>query len=197
MKFFLHLKDMDRDQVWRTKTTETLYENPPLRVCRDIVKLPDGDSAEFDYLDEPDAVVVFPITPEGHVVTISEWRQTVNRVVTGLPGGSLEDDEAPKVAAHRELREESGYVADCIELMNTIEVNNGFSNGRHFHFLATGCTRQGNPIDDPMESTEVSVQPIEDVREAASSGEIVDAKTLTGLFLYQLIGENKAQKSTE
>lgn len=182
---------MTQDRAWRTQTTKTLYENSPLRVCRDIVKLPNGDSAEFDYFNEPDAVVVFPVTPDGKVIAISEWRQTVKRVVTGLPGGSIADGEEPRTAAHRELEEESGYTADSIELMNTIEVDNGFSNGRHFHFLATGCTQNGDSLDSPMESAEVSVRPIEEIQDAAASGEIVDAKTLTGLFLYQLLRQNE------
>ncbi|WP_336329996.1 NUDIX hydrolase [Haloarcula sp. CGMCC 1.2071] len=177
---------MSEEREWETKGTTTLYNNPPIVIQRDLVELPNGTSAEFDYLDEPDAVVVFPITSDEKVVTITEWRQAVKRNATGLPGGSIENDESPKAAAFRELEEETGYTADCLELMNTIEVDNGFSNGRHFHFLATGCTQNSEPASKPMEATEVCTKSLKDVLTAAAAGEILDAKTLTGLFLYQL-----------
>lgn len=188
---------MVEERAWDTRSSETIYRIPPFEVCRDTVALPDGSTAKFDYLNEPNATVILPLTPDEKVVTISEWRHAVGKIVTGLPGGSIEGSETPKEAAERELEEESGYSASRLELMNSVDVNNGISTGRHHHFVAFGCTRQKAPIDEPMESAEVSVRTIEDLRASAADGEIADAKTLTSLFLFQLRTErtNGAMRS--
>ncbi len=180
---------MEEERAWDIQSSETIYCIPPIEVCRDTVGLPNGSTAQFDYLNEPNAAVVLPLTPDEQVVTISEWRHAVGKIVTGLPGGSIEGSETPEEAAKRELEEESGYSAKRLELMKSVDVNNGISNGQHHHFVAFDCTRQRAPIEDPMESAEVSVRAMDDLRISAANGNISDAKTLTSLFLYQLYRE--------
>ena len=97
---------------WETLDTEIDYTCPGFDVRRDDVQLPDGTETDYHYVDESPAVVILPLTPDGDIVVIEEWRQAVGRINRGLPAGSMEAGEDRTVAAHRELREETGYEAD-------------------------------------------------------------------------------------
>lgn len=56
-----------------------------------------------------DAVSIVPITRDGNLVLIREFRYPLNSWVVGLPAGLVEPDEDLAVAVDRELREETGY----------------------------------------------------------------------------------------
>ena len=72
---------------WETLDTEHDYTCPGFDVRRDDVELPDGTDTDYHYVDESPAVVVLPLTPDGEIVVIEEWRQAVGRVNRGLPAG--------------------------------------------------------------------------------------------------------------
>ena len=72
---------------WEMLDTEIDYTCPGFDVRRDDVRLPDGTETDYHYVDESPAVVVLPLTPDGDIVVIEEWRQAVDRVHRGLPAG--------------------------------------------------------------------------------------------------------------
>ena len=102
--------DADDSLAWETLDAEVVYSCPGFDVVNEDVRMTDGAEAEFDYVSEPESVVVLPFTRDGDVVVIEEWRQAVSRVSRGLPVGGVEfDDEHLAAAARRELAEETGY----------------------------------------------------------------------------------------
>ncbi|TKX83474.1 NUDIX hydrolase, partial [Halorubrum sp. SS5] len=131
------------DLAWETLGSAVDYTCPGFDVRRDEVRFPDGEADGFHYVDEPPAVVVLPLTPDGDAVVIDEWRQAVGRVNRGIPAGTMEPedgdagadggvtDEAVERAAARELAEETGYEADSFERLTTVEPTNGMANAVH------------------------------------------------------------------
>ncbi len=67
-----------------------------------------GDDAYYTFRS-PDSVMVLPITQDGRVLVVRQWRLARNRVTTELPAGGMDADERPEQAARRELLEETGY----------------------------------------------------------------------------------------
>jgi len=175
---------------WKTLSTTTLFEDSPIEVLCDRIKLPSGEETEFKYLNVSDAVVVFPITEDGEIITTREWRQPVRRQVIGLPGGSLDADESPEEAAKRELEEETGYVSKKLTQLRKVEVDNGISNAHHYYFFAQDCRRTGEKNKGPYEAIEVELEHIEEFMAKIASGDILDSKTLIGMFLYMSNSEN-------
>jgi len=134
--------------------------------------------------------VVLPLTPDGDVVVIDEWRQAaVGRVNRGLPAGSVEPEDADDLerAAARELAEETGYEADSFERLTTVEPTNGIADSVHHHFLATGCEPTAEQDLDHNESIAVETVPYDDLLEAVVDEGLRDGRTVTAVLWYELL----------
>jgi len=180
---------MDDDLAWETLDRETAYTCPGFDVVHEDVRLPDGTVTDFDHLTEPPAVVALPFTDDGEVVLIEEWRQAVRRVNRGLPAGTVDpDDEDLLAAARRELAEETGYVADEVEHLVTVEPANGFADSVHHHFVARGCTPDAEQDLDGDESIRVTTTTFDAVRDAVAGGDLRDGRTITAVTHYEAFG---------
>ncbi|MEE6209552.1 NUDIX hydrolase [Salarchaeum sp. III] len=178
----------DEELAWETRSREVAYSCPGFDVVREDVVLPDGTRTDFDYLSEPPAVVVLPFTDDGEVVVIEEWRQAVGRVNRGLPAGGTEPEDATDLAAaaRRELREETGYEADSLEPLTTVEPANGYADSVHHHFVARGCTPTAEQDLDHDESIRVDTAAFDDLVAAAAAGDLRDARTVVGVLTYHV-----------
>jgi len=179
----------DADLRWERADSTVDYTCPGFDVRRDEVRLPDGTPVEYHYVDEPPAVVVFPLTPDGEVVVIDEWRQAVGRVNRGLPAGSVEpDDEDVAAAARRELAEETGYEAETVERRRSREPTNGVANSVHHHVVARGCEPTAERDLDGDESIRVDTVAYDDLLGAAIEGDLRDGRAVLGVLGYELAG---------
>lgn len=183
-------RGMDERLAWETLATETAYTCEGFDVITETVRVPNDTETEFDYLTEGESVVILPLTPEGDVVVIEEWRQAVKRVNYGLPAGSVEpgDDEL-RTAVARELEEETGYQPGDVTHLTTVEPANGFSDAVFHYFLAEDCTPTGEQDLDYNESIQVTTTTVESLREAARNDELRDGRTMLGVLYYVLFEE--------
>jgi ADP-ribose pyrophosphatase len=177
--------DADADLAWETVDSRVAYTCPGFDVVHDEVRLPDGTETDFDYLSEPPAVVVLPLTDAGEVVVIEEYRQAVGRVNRGLPAGSVEGGESLRTAARRELAEETGYTAETLEPLTTVEPANGVSDAVHHHFLARGCRPDADRDLDFNESIRVRTEPYAALREAVLDGEVRDGRSALAVLAHE------------
>jgi ADP-ribose pyrophosphatase len=179
----------DDPLAWEVLDSEVAYTCPGFDVQREEVRLPDGTETDFDYLVEPPSVVVLPFTPEGEVVVIEEWRQAVRRVNRSLPVGGMESDDGDRdAAAHRELREETGYEADRVEFLTSVEPANGVANSVLHFFVARGCTPTAEQELDHDESIRVNTTTLDELREHVAGRGIRDGRTTLGLLYYEAFG---------
>jgi ADP-ribose pyrophosphatase len=179
----------DDDLAWETLGGDVVYECPGFDVRREAVRLPDGTETEFDYLSEPPAVVILPLTPDGSVVVIEEWRQAVGRVNRGLPAGTVESDDADlAAAARRELREETGYDAGSVEALTSVEPSNGVAGSVHHYFLARDCEPTAEQELDFNESIRVETTSRAALRESIRDGDIRDGRAALAVLYFELFG---------
>ena len=98
------------DGAWERLGGETLLETPYFNLRSDRLRLPDGSVKDPYYvLERPDAAIIFPVTEDGEVVLVRQYRPPLERLELGLPAGLVEEGEEPEAAARRELSEETGY----------------------------------------------------------------------------------------
>ncbi|MEO5679361.1 MAG: NUDIX hydrolase [Acidimicrobiales bacterium] len=173
------------DPPFRALAEDVVYESRLLRVARGTFAAPDGTEFQRDVVHHPGWVAVVPLTDDGHVVCVRQYRAAVGTWLLEVPAGICDvDGEAPEVTARRELAEEAGLAAAHVELVATIHNSPGFADERGWLFLATGLSevpldRQGVE-EDHMQVVRV---PVADAARLVAAGEVTDAKTVVGLLL--------------
>ena len=109
------MKD-ERELFERKVASRSIYRGKVLELCVDEIALPDGKPAVREYAKQVNAVAVLPLTDDGDVLCVRQYRYAHGRVMLEVPAGKLDShDEDPEVGARRELREETG--AECNELI--------------------------------------------------------------------------------
>lgn len=145
---------------------ELVLKDEPLRfgfrkLQRHIFRVPDGSEQEFYLKAEGVCTSVAALTKDGQVILARQYRPGPDRVLHELPGGMVAGDEDPRVAAERELLEETGYRAGRVEVLGSYP-RCAYSTGVNFAFMAFDCERVANPELDPVEFVEtVLVSPSE------------------------------------
>lgn len=113
----------------------------------DAIELASGARLELDVIHHLGGAAVLPLFENDDVVLIRQYRHPAGQVLLEAPAGRLEPGEAPAAAAHRELREETGYQASTLTFVTKFYALPGYSTEILYCFLATGLTPGPQSLD--------------------------------------------------
>jgi ADP-ribose pyrophosphatase len=169
---------------WKRRSTRVVYENPYVRAHEDILSTPSRATFTSFRLDSPNFSIVVPATDRRTLVFVRNYRPAVSTAVLEFPGGRIEPGEPPRVAARRELEEETGFRARSLTSLGWFFPSPARMMTRGHLFLARGLdvgTRTLDPTED-MENVEV---PIERAYRDLRAGKFHDGGTMAGLALAE------------
>ena len=153
-----------------------IFDGKIVKLFVDDVELPNGQRAIREIVRHPGAVCVIPITDEGDVVMVRQFRYPFGEVLLEIPAGKLEPGEDPYEAALRELEEESGAVAKKVEHLGEIYTTVAIFDEKIQLYIATGIEfKNAHPDED--EFLEVEKIPLKTLVQMVMRGEIKDSKT--------------------
>jgi len=153
-----------------------------------IVGEPNGQMRQI--VRHPGAVTIIPLVDEDHVCLIRNYRVSVDKVLIELPAGTREPDEEAIITAERELIEETGYRCQNLEFLHRFLLSPGILDEQMYLFVATGLTA-GSPAREEGEEIDNLVVTWQQAIDWVFSGEIKDAKTITGLLMFDHLRENR------
>ena len=170
------------DGSWRTLERNYLYRNPWCAFRVDEVMLPGGAAIEYGVLESRGFASVVPVTEDGEVVLVHQWRQPLGSFTLELPSGGVDAGEDPGEAAERELFEEAGYRAVDLAHLASVHTSTGRSTEVCHLFRCRAVRDPGGPRPEPTEFIRVVTLPLEEASKKVSAGGITDAATVLGLL---------------
>ena len=172
---------------WEKLNSEELANYRIFKMRRDVRRSPrTGAEHSFFVLESPNWVNVIPLTPEGKVVMIHQFRHGTARVTLEIPGGMIDaDDGDPANSVRRELLEETGYAATDVFHIGTVDPNPAFLDNHCYTYLARGARWQQPPELDGAEDIAVEEVPLADVPGLIANGRISHALVVAAFYHYE------------
>ena len=187
----MDIKDFEE----KTLSSELLFDGKVVHLYKDDIELPDGRVAFREYVRHIGAVCVVPVTAEGEVVCVRQYRYPLADVILEIPAGKLDSkDEDPEEAVRRELREETGAVCGRLTYLGKYYSSPAILDERIHMYLAEELTFGERELDED-EFIEVVRIPIEKLAEMICNGEIIDGKTQSGVMKALYILEKRKKES--
>jgi ADP-ribose pyrophosphatase len=167
--------------VWETLSSRFLWQSRWYNLRQDQVRTQDGHEFTYTIVDHPGAVWVVPVTSDGHVALIRNYRYTVADWCYEVPAGGLSPDLTQEEVARRELLEEVGGQAAELRYVGQFYTSNGISNEVAYVYLASGV-ELGQTHHEPTELMEMRLVPVDEALRMAREGDIADGPSALALL---------------
>ena len=168
---------------YRIISSQVIYKGKVFNTLVDQIEYNSGNKAIREVAEHPGGAVVVPVTDKGKIVMVTQYRFPVKEVLLELPAGKLSKGEDPKVCAVRELEEETGYKSDDIKSLGSIYTTPGYSTEKLWIYLAENLKPGNYNREEGEFGMEVFELSLPEVEEKIYNGEIVDGKTICGIYL--------------
>ena len=180
----------DKDLIEEAVSSQEIYKGKIVHLFCDTVRLPNGKEATREVIRHVGAAAVVPLTDEGNVILVRQYRYPFAQVMLEIPAGTLDPGEDPLVCATRELTEETGYEAEEIVPLGVFYPSVAILDEKIHLYLARGLTfRATNPDDD--EFLNVEQRPLREMVDAVMRGDVPDGKTQTAILKTWLLLQEK------
>jgi ADP-ribose pyrophosphatase len=167
---------LDAGLVEEPISSEEIFNGKIVHLFRDTLRLPNGKPATREVIRHVGAAAVVPLTDEGNVILVRQYRYPFAQVMLEIPAGKLDPSEEPLVCARRELLEETGYEAAEFVSLGVFYPSVAVLDEKIHLYLARNLTfRAANP--DADEFLHVEQRPLNELVEDIMAGGVPDGKT--------------------
>jgi ADP-ribose pyrophosphatase len=172
---------------WKILSSEYLFSDRWFSVRKDKCETPGGKIVDPFYVYEfPTWAAAVPVTEDGKIVMIRQYRHALGETGIELPGGCVDDtDNNLQDAMARELLEETGYSFSSYQYLGRISANPSANNNLLHMYLATGGKKVAEQQLDENEEIEVLLLSVDEVKQLLRENKIVQAMHVSCL-LYAL-----------
>ena len=143
-----------------------------------------GHEAHWDYIHHDGAAAVLPVTSEGKILMVRQYRNALNRYTLEIPAGKLDAPDEPKIeCAYRELEEETGFRTEKLEYLMSVNTTVAFCDEAIDVFVARNLIPSHQHLDED-EYVQYEAYPVEELMNKIFRCEIQDSKTVAAILAY-------------
>ncbi len=163
-------------------SSEFIFDGKVVHLYRDKILTQDGKESVREYIRHIGAVCVVPVTDEGEIVCVRQYRYPIGRVMLEIPAGKLDSkDEDPAEAALRELREETGATCNSLRFIGKYLPSPAILDECISMYIAEGLEfGEADPDDD--EFIDIEKIPVDELVRMICEGEVLDGKTQSAVL---------------
>lgn len=174
---------------WIIKKEDTEYKVRIFEILKRRMEMPDtGKSGDFYVINAPTWVNVIPLTSDGKIILVEQYRHGIHDISLEIPGGVVDEGEPALEAAKRELIEETGYTSTRWRKIGQVSTNPAIMTNYCETWLAEDCRLTHNLAPDEFEQLKVVEIPVVQLPDLIHQGVIHHALIVAGLALW-LLGE--------
>lgn len=154
-----------------------------LTLYTDTVEV-NGLIEKWDYLHHNGAGAVIPVTEDGKILMVRQYRNALDRFTLEIPAGKVDSPDEPRIeCALRELEEETGYKTESLEFLIRVDTFVAFCNEEIDVFIARNLIKTKQNLDED-EAVEVEEWGLDELLDMVYKGELKDAKTISAILAY-------------
>ncbi len=183
-------EDKNKETVTSSKR---LFDGRILNLRLDTVLLPNGKTSQREIVEHRGAVAMVPMLDDKTVILVRQYRGAAGGSLLEIPAGTRDQDEDVEVCARRELGEEINYAAERMIKLFQSFMAPGYSTEVIHTFLALDLTPAGGHLDED-EFLEIVPMPLTEALNMIKTGEIVDAKSISGLLYADRVLQEMEQR---
>ncbi len=174
----------EHENPWTTLSGKLIYENQWIRLDEYDVINPTGGQGIYGKVSFKNlAVGVLPIDEEMNTWLVGQTRYTLGEYSWEIPMGAVPTPEGYEQGALRELKEETGLIANKLEFLCKIHTSNSVTDEVGMSYLATELT-QGETEFDDTEDIKVWKLPFRDALDMVMNGKITDSLSVACILKY-------------
>lgn len=168
---------------WQTLSSEEKYDNRWINVTEYQVINPAGGKGIYGKVHfKNKGIGIVAFDNDENTWLVGQWRYTLDEWCWEIPegGGALDTD--PIESAKRELKEETGLVAERWTMIQRAYLSNSVSDEEGFLFLAEDLTQQESELEDTEADLKVWKLPFKDALQMVLTGKITDSLSVMGIL---------------
>ncbi len=165
---------------------ELKYKGAIVDMYSDTIAVPNGNIAHWDFIHHNGAAAVVPVTADGKILMVRQFRNALDRYTLEIPAGGLLTPDEPKIqCASRELEEETGYRSEHLEFLLSINTTVALCDELIEVYVARDLIPSHQHLDED-EYVEVKAYTLDELCRMIFAGELRDGKTVASILAYRV-----------
>jgi ADP-ribose pyrophosphatase len=171
-------------EKWKKLDTVTKFTNKWWSYKVDKYLFPNGKEGEYHYAFTYGSVFIVPVTDEGRIIMVRQYRYLNDRFSIEFPGGGVKKENGHDDEARKELIEETGRDGELV-FAGMFNPYNGVSNEICKVYIARNLKPSTEFIKDDSEEFEIGEYTYEEIETMVNNNEIYDGMTLASWSLVR------------